>query len=328
MMEEEVCYSSVLFIKSKEAKPREEQNAQETVYAAVKRKEELRAEPSPSHTTADDPSLPGPHRYRCAVVVLGLLTAVLLSALVASLVYYQGYVSEYNTLLVRELRQLKDNHSSLMTELTLVQMNYANLSNSNGMLQDRYDNMSSANLDLQKERNTLMMERDHLNQTLEVIFQFNVFPVDDYCPVTDNATQERKCSANCKEGWVYYQSSCYLFVHKWNSWEDSKTDCEKERAHLVTIDTVEEQAFINNHTEYYYQGYGYWIGLRKIQDKWQWVDGRDLTGGHWIRTEGSGCVLSMPSTLDHLKSWRSDFCSGHNRWICEKQAVIWPGKNV
>ncbi|XP_048117603.1 uncharacterized protein LOC125306334 isoform X2 [Alosa alosa] len=254
MMEEEVCYSSVLFIKSKEAKPREEQNAQETVYAAVKRKEELRAEPSPSHTTADDPSLPGPHRYRCAVVVLGLLTAVLLSALVASLVYYQGYVSEYNTLLVRELRQLKDNHSSLMTELTLVQMNYANLSNSNGMLQDRYDNMSSANLDLQKERNTLMMERDHLNQTLE--------------------------------------------------------------------------AFINNHTEYYYQGYGYWIGLRKIQDKWQWVDGRDLTGGHWIRTEGSGCVLSMPSTLDHLKSWRSDFCSGHNRWICEKQAVIWPGKNV
>ncbi|XP_041961974.1 asialoglycoprotein receptor 2 isoform X4 [Alosa sapidissima] len=292
MMEEEVCYSSVLFIKSKEAKPREEQNAQETVYAAVKRKEELRAEPSPSHTTADDPSLPGPHRYRCAVVVLGLLTALLLSALVASLVYYQGYVSEYNTLL------------------------------------DRYDNMSSANLDLQKERNTLMMERDHLNQTLEVIFQFNVFPVDDYCPVTDNATQERKCSANCKEGWVYYQSSCYLFVHKWNSWEDSKTDCEKERAHLVTIDTVEEQAFINNHTEYYYQGYGYWIGLRKIQDKWQWVDGRDLTGGHWIRTEGSGCVLSMPSTLDHLKSWRSDFCSGHNRWICEKQAVIWPGKNV
>ncbi|XP_062393710.1 asialoglycoprotein receptor 2-like isoform X2 [Sardina pilchardus] len=266
MMEEE-GYSSVLFIKSEEAKPR------------------------------DDQSRPGPHRYGCAVVVLGLLTALLLSALVTLLVYYQGYVSEYSTLLAR------------------------------------YDNASAANQDLQKERNTLMMERDHLNQTLEVIFQFRDFPVDHFCPVSDHVAQERKCGGYCTKGWMYYQSSCYQFINtEWQreSWEFSQADCEMKRAHLVTIDTVEEQAFIYNHTyEYYYEQYGYWIGLRKIQDKWQWLNGSELTGGHWIRTEeeeGDGCVLSMPNT-DPLKSWQDSSCHLLNRWICEKEAAKWPGKN-
>ncbi|XP_048117895.1 uncharacterized protein LOC125306524 [Alosa alosa] len=134
---------------------------------------------SPTVSTADDPSLPGPHRYRCAVVVLGLLTALLLSALVASLVYYHGYVS--NTI---------DNRY-----ITLMIHN-ANLSNFNKIVQARYDNASAANQHLhsemvllQEEKKTLTMERDHLNRTLEFIFHFSVFPVDDYCPVTDNSTQ-------------------------------------------------------------------------------------------------------------------------------------------
>ncbi|XP_076136991.1 asialoglycoprotein receptor 2-like isoform X2 [Alosa pseudoharengus] len=339
MIEEEVCYSNVLFIKSKEAKPREEQDAEQTVYAEVKKKE-VQAEPSPipspspapapypapvAVSTADDPSLPGPHRYRCAVVVLGLLTAVLLSALVASLVYYQGYVSESNALLVRELHQVEDKYTNLMTH-------YVNLSNFNKIVQAHYDNASAANQHLhsemvllQEEKKTLTMERDHLNQTLEFIFHFSVFPVDDYCPVTDHSTQERKCEY-CKAGWVYYQSSCYLFYlsdKDWKTWDQSKTDCTNRGSHLVTIDTAEEQAFINNYTTYYYDiWHGYWIGLSKIQGQWQWVDGSDLTGGYWISMENNKpCATSMPST-DPSKSWRANEYLMRHRWICEMEAAI------
>ncbi|XP_041961972.1 C-type lectin domain family 4 member A isoform X2 [Alosa sapidissima] len=310
MMEEEVCYSNVLFIKSKEAKPREEQDAEQTVYAEVKKKE-VQAEPSPipspsptpapypapvAVSTADDPSLPGPHRYRCAVVVLGLLTAVLLSALVASLVYYQGYVSEYNTLLTH----------------------YENTSAAN---QHLHLEMSQ----LQQEKKSLMMEWNHLNQTLEVIFHFSDFPVDDYCPIKDNST-ERKCSEHCKKGWVYYQSSCYFFHYSsyWKNWAESKTDCTNRVSFLVTIDTSEEQAFINNHTTYYYdEWHGYWIGLSKIQGQWQWVNGSDLTGGYWISNGSEHCALAIPST-DPLKSWRDANCIMKNRWICEMEAATWP----
>ncbi|XP_062394811.1 asialoglycoprotein receptor 2-like isoform X2 [Sardina pilchardus] len=325
MVEVEVCYSNVFFIKPEESKPREEQYTEETVYAEVK-KDEVKAEPSPpTVSTADDQSRPGPHRYGCAVVVLGLLTALLLSALVALLVYYQGYAFESNMLLMREIHQLENKYTTLMTD-------YVNLSNYNEMLEARYENTSAANQhlhsemsQLQQEKKSLMMERDHLNQTLEVIFQFTVFPVDDYCPITDHAAQERKCEY-CKTGWVYYRSSCYLFIYKsprWNTWWESKADCTKKNSHLVTIDTAEEQAFINNHTKYYYDiVHGYWIGLSKIQGQWQWVDGRDLTGGNWI-SMNHACVTSMPST-DPSRSWKAYRCSMRHRWICEMEAASWP----
>ncbi|XP_076136993.1 uncharacterized protein LOC143119398 isoform X4 [Alosa pseudoharengus] len=286
----------------------EELNAEDNVYVEVK-ENEVKAEPSPATvSTADDPSLPGPHRYRCAVVVLGLLTALLLSALVTSLVYYQGYVSESNPLLVGELHQVKDKYTNLMTH-------YVNLSNFNKIVQAHYDNASAANQHLhsemvllQEEKKTLTKDRDHLNQTLEVIFR------------------ERKCEY-CKAGWVYYQSSCYLFYYRenWKTWGHSKTDCTNRGSHLVIIDTAEEQAFINKHTASYYDiWHGYWIGLSKIQGQWQWVDGSDLTGGNWISMGiNKPCVTSMPST-DPSKSWTANECAMTHRWICEMEAASKP----
>ncbi|XP_062393707.1 C-type lectin domain family 4 member E-like isoform X2 [Sardina pilchardus] len=204
----------------------------------------------------------------------------------------------------------------------------------------RYENASAANQhlhvemsQLQQEKKSLKMERDHLNQTLEVIFQFSVFPVDDYCPVTDHAAQDRKCSGHCQKGWVYYQSSCYLFLYyqsylNWKNWAEGDADCTARGSHLVTIDTADEQAFINNHTKYYYdEWHGYFIGLSNIQDKWQWVNGSELKGGYWTTgrpiIQYGSCVASMPST-DPMKSWKNVECYMKNRWICEMEAAIWP----
>lgn len=67
------------------------------------------------------------------------------------------------------------------------------------MFQALYAHASAANqhlhsemAQLQQKKTILMTERDHLNQTLEIIFQFNNFPVDHFCPVTDSLTQGRQ----------------------------------------------------------------------------------------------------------------------------------------
>lgn len=113
------------------------------------------------------------------------------------------------------------------------------------------------------------------SQSIEVIFQFNNFPVDVYRPVIDQITQgslhkcthlkqhgslrcseinlfnsmsfqttERKCR-HCKDGWLYYQSSYYKFIFNgaagWRTWSDSNNFCRNRGSHLVIIDTVEEQ---------------------------------------------------------------------------------------
>lgn len=58
-------------------------------------------------------------------------------------------------------------------------------------------------------------------------------------------TTERKCSEPCRKGWLYFKSSCYQFIYNawpdWNSWEKSQSDCVEKKAHLVIIDTAEEQ---------------------------------------------------------------------------------------
>ncbi|XP_063054282.1 C-type lectin domain family 4 member A [Engraulis encrasicolus] len=180
-------------------------------------------------------------------------------------------------------------------------------------------------IQLQQEKEALKVERDYLNGTLGVIFQFSNFQVDHFCPILDNCTQERKCYKPCKERWVYYQSSCYQFISSdWPNWESSQNHCNSIGAHLVVIDTLEEQAFINNHTkDMDNEGNGYWIGLSRHDDKWQWVNGSDLIGGYWITNEWYNCVATMPST-DPSRSWKAKHCAGTNRWICEMEATIWP----
>lgn len=97
-------------------------------------------------------------------------------------------MSESNKLLVRELHQFKHKHISLIEPLRTNLGNYYAIK----YLQVRYENAITATQHLQEENKRLTMEWNNLNQTLEVIFQFSNFPVDQYCPVTDNVTQGAK----------------------------------------------------------------------------------------------------------------------------------------
>ncbi|KAM9353850.1 C-type lectin domain family 4 member A-like [Symphorus nematophorus] len=176
---------------------------------------------------------------------------------------------------------------------------------------------------LERQREELIREKDGLNWTLGVILEYENFPVKTLCP-------QKECKP-CPDGWVQFQSSCYLFTKSnlssgWRCWEDSRKECRQEEANLVVIGSREEQEFISNHAEYYHdEKHGYWIGLSKRNEMqtWMWIDGSNFTVKYWKpeAVSSGSCVLNLPQA-DTLTNWNKAGCLMKNRWICEKRALI------
>ncbi|XP_061530819.1 oxidized low-density lipoprotein receptor 1 isoform X2 [Phycodurus eques] len=182
-----------------------------------------------------------------------------------------------------------------------------------------------AELELLRERaQELSWERDQLNWTMGMVLQYDNFPVITYCP-----QRVLSLCKPCMDDWLLFGSKCYLFVHSpyysgWMDWQDSVDDCRRKNAHLLLIESQEEQEFITNHTRYYQDDkHGYWIGLNKteLSENWKWNDGRNLTLAFWrdetyyIRNR---CALMSKSlTSTSLDNWRRVYCDMKNRFICE-----------
>ncbi|XP_035984433.1 C-type lectin domain family 9 member A-like [Fundulus heteroclitus] len=118
---------------------------------------------------------------------------------------------------------------------------------------------------------TEVLPRDDLTWMLEVILKFDNFPVSEYFV-------GKKCHP-CQKGWIEFHTKCYLFLEGliYKTWEQSQQYCKNKAADLVTVDNLQEQEFLSNHSTYYYDDHhGYWLGLRKV-NIWQWPDGRNNT---------------------------------------------------
>ncbi|KAM6162674.1 C-type lectin domain family 4 member A-like [Erethizon dorsatum] len=88
------------------------------------------------------------------------------------------------------------------------------------------------------------------------------------CTKTNSTTEGRVWSC-CPKNWKSFSFHCYLFSTDLKSWNESAENCCRMEAHLVVINTKEEQDFIirNLKTDTY-------VGLSdpKGQRHWQWVD--------------------------------------------------------
>ncbi|KAJ8358042.1 hypothetical protein AAFF_G00041000 [Aldrovandia affinis] len=91
-----------------------------------------------------------------------------------------------------------------------------------------------------------------------------------YCPLRS----EKRVCRPCPEGWELSNSKCYYFSTEGKSWNDSRSDCLKQGADLVIIESKEEQDFISKHR----RGGFYWIGLSdsETEGTFLWVDGTPL----------------------------------------------------
>ncbi|XP_019734173.1 oxidized low-density lipoprotein receptor 1-like [Hippocampus comes] len=228
-----------------------------------------------------------------AAAALGLLCVILISVIIALTVHLNSVVAE-------QRRQT------------------VNLTAQNGHMQSELER-------LRERTRELSRERDQLNWTMGKVLQYDNFPVIDHCP-----QKVLSLCQPCVDNWLQFGSKCYLFQHyiyysSWRTWQGSVDDCRQKNAHLLLIESQEEQEFVTNHTKYYSDDkHGYWMGLRELSNKWKWNDGRNLTLAFW-RNENeyikNGCALTSKSqTSKSLDNWSKANCDMRNRYICQTPA--------
>ncbi|XP_039608042.1 CD209 antigen-like protein C isoform X1 [Polypterus senegalus] len=95
------------------------------------------------------------------------------------------------------------------------------------------------------------------------------------CPITNPSSQSRTCYV-CSQNWTLFNSKCYFFSSKKLNWIEGLDGCRQYGAHLVIIESEEEQTFLLNEASK--KGSGYWIGLNDMATEGQfvWVDNKRL----------------------------------------------------
>ncbi|XP_012511093.1 PREDICTED: C-type lectin domain family 10 member A [Propithecus coquereli] len=133
-----------------------------------------------------------------------------------------------------------------------------------------------------------------------------------------SAGSERTC---CPLNWVEHAGSCYWFSRSGKPWPEAEKYCQLESAHLVVINSREEQNFVQKHLGFFYT----WMGLSDTEGVWKWVDGTDYDTNFQNWKPGQpddwqGHGLGGGEDCAHFildGRWNDDVCQRPYRWVCE-----------
>ncbi|XP_061521604.1 brevican core protein-like [Phycodurus eques] len=123
----------------------------------------------------------------------------------------------------------------------------------------------------------------------------------------------------CEPGWDKFHGFCYRHFGQRLSWEVAEQHCRMQGAHLASIVTPEEQAYIhNNYKEYQ------WTGLndKTIENDFRWSDGNPLLYENWYRGQPDSYFLSGEDCV--VMVWHDDGrwsdvpCNYHLAYTCKK----------
>ncbi|KAM7116298.1 C-type lectin domain family 4 member E [Molossus nigricans] len=136
-------------------------------------------------------------------------------------------------------------------------------------------------------------------------------------------------SGCCPLNWVHFQSSCYFFSTNTMTWSASVKNCSSMNAHLVVINTQEEQEFLFHAKP---KNREFYIGLtdQETDGQWKWVDGTPFMKSlsFWDAGEPNNlATLEDCATIRDSKNprqnWNDVICFLNMFRICEM-----PERNV
>nr|XP_004610702.1 unnamed protein product [Sorex araneus] len=86
----------------------------------------------------------------------------------------------------------------------------------------------------------------------------------------ENVTVEGKSWSCCPKNWKPFGSNCYFVSSEIKNWIDSEKHCAEMQAHLLVVDSKEEQEFLKNNLN---KDYPYYVGLSDLKNgHWEWVN--------------------------------------------------------
>ncbi|XP_013004218.1 asialoglycoprotein receptor 2 [Cavia porcellus] len=239
-------------------------------------------------------------RFRLSLLALGFNIPLLVAICV---------IGSQSSQLQVELQTLKEAFSNFSSS-TL--MDIQALGSHGGRADDK---LTSWGARLEKKQQDLQADHAALHLHLKH------FPVDLRTLTCQMAYLHSNGTECCPVNWVEHEGNCYWFSRSGMTWPEARKYCQLENAHLVVINSWEEQKFITQHTEPFHT----WIGLTDIEGTWKWVDGTEYRHSyrnwvlswrdHWRGREVGGdedCVEILSSGY-----WNGNFCQQVNRWVCE-----------
>ncbi|XP_069140520.1 perlucin-like isoform X1 [Argopecten irradians] len=141
------------------------------------------------------------------------------------------------------------------------------------------------------------------------------------------------CEADCPDGFSKHGGSCYKAVRIKATWAESDVYCHSAGADLATIETAEEQHYLEGHLSAIAGAFDppqFWIGGEDFAEEGTWVWLKSKTPisaqsySNWI---GGGSSLPITFdenclmvTRDSGYKWEDNNCDDHYFFICEKDA--------
>ena len=107
------------------------------------------------------------------------------------------------------------------------------------------------------------------------------------------------CDLNLCGDWIQYkENKCFKVLKKKSTEDEAIAYCKQldQKSTLVTINSKEEQEFLNNALNIYTNiSENAWIGLKYNGESYQWLDGSDTNYTNWsdeaVKTGDEPCVL-------------------------------------
>ncbi|CAI5784932.1 Hypothetical predicted protein [Podarcis lilfordi] len=125
---------------------------------------------------------------------------------------------------------------------------------------------------------------------------------------------------NLNDGWIIYQRTFYFFSHDHDSWANSKKKCENEGAKLLSMETFQEQYFINRQVQKRQKFY--WFGVFKDKaNKWRWLSGIEAKVTYWRTGEPRNPHQNHCAAIGldcGLNCWMALKCEERIGYICKK----------
>ncbi|VFV21836.1 c-type lectin domain family 10, partial [Lynx pardinus] len=129
----------------------------------------------------------------------------------------------------------------------------------------------------------------------------------------------------CPANWLEFEGSCYWFSRSGKTWPEAEKYCRLENAHLVVVNSREEQNFVQEHIGSLHA----WMGLSDAEGAWKWVDGTDYETNfkNWRPGQpddwhGHGLGGGEDCAHFHPDGWNDDVCQRPYRWVCEARLGV------